>query len=98
MKIHRTKEQWKDIILKQSESNKSVRLFCKEKSIHPTFFYRKKKEFENAKQEFIKVPVKISGSVPICIKIKNIIIEPKNGTTSKKLLFVIRTVLKAVNA
>jgi hypothetical protein len=96
LRIFRSKEDWKLLLVEQKESGKTIVDFCKEKRIHTNMFYRKKKEL-GEKNSFVKLPKRKIHSGLIRIKIKDIIIEPELGCSKEELISVINTVLEAAN-
>lgn len=57
---HRTHQQWQKLFKQQATSGLSVATFCKEESISPSCFYKRKSdlidnEAKNASQKFIQV-------------------------------------------
>lgn len=97
MRKYRTKEQWQALLQEQQKSGQTIAVFCKANSIHPNFFYRKRKELKD-NNRFVRISIPEKELSRVKIRIKNIIIEPEKDHDKNELVKIIRTVLEAVHA
>lgn len=96
MRKYRSKEEWKELITKQKESDKSVSEFCNGKGIHPNLFYKRRRDYESG--SFVQLPMSIKRTYSkIKIRIQDIIIEPETGYDAKELFKIVTTVLEILN-
>lgn len=94
------KINWEIVITEQKRSGKSIKEFCGDKGIHPSSFYRGKRETETQMaQGLVEIktgPTVLSASGVIKIHYKDFMIETRQGFCEKSLAKVI-TVLRRVS-
>ncbi len=98
----RKKIDWPVIFAEQKKSGQTIAVFCNERGIHPTNFYKNKRKHEDI--NFIELKSlsseskkkTLSTGQPIALKIQDYSIELHEGF-NKTLLTELLTVLKECN-